>query len=84
MTIYMCERCGYWCRERCRLFTHFEEAHCDEPPIRVEDFAVLPGSGHSRSRSQCDAEPFTSAFYRMTVQDAFPGAPTRRSRLTVR
>jgi hypothetical protein len=45
---------------------------------------VLPGNGHNRSRSQCDAEPFASAFYRMTVQIASPRAPTRRSRLTVR
>ena len=77
MAIYLCERCGFWSRERSQIFVHFEAAHCGEPPIRVEDFGVLPGPLQNWSRSQWEAERFASALYPSSIPGRLPAGSYR-------
>ncbi len=40
MTIYICNRCGFWSRDRQTLLAHLHDLHAQEGPILVEDLTV--------------------------------------------
>jgi hypothetical protein len=57
LTIYLCERCGYWSRHRQCILRHFDTVHAGPSPVAVEDLGVLrdPAAAARRAAWQWEA-----------------------------